>query len=160
MHNILCSLNTMSIYTQPANVSICFSWFVNFPTYQTNVITLFTHLSDLSNHCPILHAREPRGPGPYSPSTQAPGLLVLSLPLARRNRCAWWGCGCMLSDQQSECRRWRGEWSSMGGGQEEVSTMRTAFLGRETGGCKRGVGQCYPPIEPTTELGLIIKPEH
>lgn len=36
-----------------------------------------------------------------------------------------------------------------------VSTMRT-----ETGGCKRGVAQCYSPTEPTTELGLIIKPEH
>lgn len=122
-----------SKYLHTASVSMYFSWFINFPTYQTNVITLFIHLSDLFNHCPILQALEPRGPGSYFPSTQASGLLVLSLTLPRRNRRAWWGCGCMLSNQQSECRRWEGEWSSVGGGQEEESqNNENSFLGQRS----------------------------
>lgn len=108
----------MSIYTQPANVSICFSWFVNFPTYQMNVITLFIHLPDLFNHCPILHALELRGPGSYSPSTQASGLLVLLAPAPAQETSV-----CLLRLWMHAVRmiQWGGECSSMGGGQEEES---------------------------------------
>lgn len=171
---ICISPRTMSMYTQPANVSICLSWFVNFPTYQTNVIKLFTHLSDTFNHCPEYTLLSPEVldliahawsfmPSEYSPlrnpqssllSTQASSLLALSQSLSIRNRWGWWGWGCTLRERQSECRRWGGEWSGV-----RVGTMRMAFLGQSWIN-KREAGRRCSLIEPTNELRLIIKPGH
>lgn len=98
---IYCSPNTTSMDSQPANISIFFSWVANF--WILNDINLCLHLPSPFNLCPTHACPWAQGPQLYSPrlepgdsqslrwethrlaaSAHASSLLVLSLPPPER----------------------------------------------------------------------------